>query len=419
MDALPSIDADGKIVLYKYIWGDGTESNWTTTSQMSYNYTKGGIYAVGLKVKDNFMQESSLFIQHISVNQRPQAYFEVTSLPNNIISLNLLGSNDIDGDIRLFIIDYQDGEIIKVNDTSALPINHHYQVGGYYNISLVVIDNLGLYSVSYIQSIFVNTPPSAAFEIQYNVDNTIIASANNSVDIDGNIMQWIWSIKHNDISPIIIDTSHVLNYTFAQGGFYNLTLIVIDNFNMSSKPITQMIFVNKKPKVDFTIVAVINSWVIVNADNILSNTGKSQDDDGSIVSLIWDFGDDEVPILNTTHSAQSHFYNRPGNFTIALYAVDNLNASSLISSQTIEIKSAPFANYYPILGAMYKQFVKLIHGKFVGRRFIVRLNGWVVYPFHICCQTFLRVNTLAAALPLAGSVGGVIVPAVIYLLIAP
>jgi hypothetical protein len=62
-------------------------------------------------------------------------------------------------------------------------------------------------------------------------------------------------------------------------------------------------------------------------------------------------------------------------------------------------ESAPFANYYPILGAMYKQFVKLIHGKFVGRRFIVRLNGWVVYPFHICCQTFLRANTLAAAPP--------------------
>ena len=60
-------------------------------------------------------------------------------------------------------------------------------------------------------------------------------------------------------------------------------------------------------------------------------------------------------------------------------------------------ESAPFANYYPILGAMYKQFVKLIHGKFVGRRFIVRLNGWVVYPFHICYQTFLRLNTLGAA----------------------
>ena len=62
-------------------------------------------------------------------------------------------------------------------------------------------------------------------------------------------------------------------------------------------------------------------------------------------------------------------------------------------------ESAPFANYYPILGAMYKQFVKLIHGKFVGRRFIVRLNGWVVYPFHICYQTFLRANTLATAPP--------------------
>jgi len=71
-------------------------------------------------------------------------------------------------------------------------------------------------------------------------------------------------------------------------------------------------------------------------DNILFNASGSQDD-GNIVSYIWDFGDGSS--TSTASSQITKFFSTSSNFIVSLSVVDDLGATSTVTSTQIFVKS--------------------------------------------------------------------------------
>ncbi len=59
LDASSSTDADGSVVAYRYAWGDGATTDWTSNASASHAYANPGDYAVTVSVRDDSGAEDS------------------------------------------------------------------------------------------------------------------------------------------------------------------------------------------------------------------------------------------------------------------------------------------------------------------------------------------------------------------------
>ena len=133
--------------------------------------------------------------------------------------------------------------------TNSEVFNYTYKLAGIYNVTLSVIDNLNSTSQDLSwQTVFVNQHPFASFSIVNRTDAGTITLEANSIDcydLDGVITIFIWNFGDYSPVPQIDNLNYqnksVVQHTFTQG-FFNITLIVRDNYNFS-RHITQQIYV--------------------------------------------------------------------------------------------------------------------------------------------------------------------------------
>ena len=247
-------------------------------------------------------------------------------------------SFDSDGKISNYVWDFNDGSSLQSFSSSL--IEHNYTMGDIYHIALIVVDNLGDNNTS-VQTIFVNTPSIASIAIISNINNTIFLSANASYDVDGNIINYFWDMGNGVQMNQFVNSS--LQYKYFEAGYYNITLFVMDNCNVTTKS-SYSIFVDIPPTANFIIVEILESWIIVTAEAIFSGPFSSQDLDGQIQSITWDFGDGSPNFTNYTYATQSYKYNKSGMYTITLYATDNDNVTSNMCFQKILINKPPMTS---------------------------------------------------------------------------
>jgi len=148
-------------------------------------------------------------------------------------------------------------------------------------------------------------------------------------DTDGQIEKVKWdlgdgnSLEHG---PEITVIQHV----YSTPGNYTVTLTVFDNGG-SSAQVSKSISIsgeNRAPTADFS------SNAPKEAGEPVSFTNKSNDPDGLIVEIKWDFGDGKT----STNKNPTHTFDKAGNYTVTLEVIDDDGASSKIS-KNVEIKT--------------------------------------------------------------------------------
>jgi serine protease len=174
-----------------------------------------------------------------------------------------------------------------------------------------------------------NIEPTAEFTYRINGMRANFRDA--STDSDGSIVLWAWNFGDGATSSVQ-NPSH----TYAAAGEYIVTLTVSDNDGAISTA-------NKKVRVpNVAPVAGITS----------STTGlttkfrdASSDSDGSIVSWLWNFGD------NVTSSAQNpgHLYAAAGDYIVTLRVTDDDGATAKTSKLIVVPNKLPIAKF--IFGA--------------------------------------------------------------------
>ena len=193
---LKSSDADGKVVGYRWNFGDGSNAEG---AKVSHGYKQPGTYSVTLTVNDGKKVNNSMIDTTIQiiVNHPPISDAGVDQIvcPNSPVSFSGTGSYDIDGKITAWNWDFGDGSKGK-----GAKVNHTFSKSGRFKVKLSVTDDSGSKCPSSIDEciITVNTPPIAVAgqdqQTYYGgVHDNVYFDASASSDPDKNPLTYRWS----------------------------------------------------------------------------------------------------------------------------------------------------------------------------------------------------------------------------------
>ena len=160
--------------------------------------------------------------------QTPNAAFSYTPTTpysyDTIIFTDL--STDHDDGIKSWNWDFGDG-----NTSNQQSPTHIYRKKGEYIVTLMVTDNYGVTNQISIPISILNLPPTPQF--QYSppqpTDMDEISFTDNSTDIDGEIISWLWNFGDGTNS-----TQKNPTHTYPDNGTYTLILQVTDDDNSTS-----------------------------------------------------------------------------------------------------------------------------------------------------------------------------------------
>ena len=250
-------EADGDQVSYRFDWGDGTYSDWSTfvdsdnTSSDSKSWSSTGTYLVKSQAKDEHGAisnwSSALSVSVISpggggggdgdsYNEAPVAnaggpysgYAEI------LLSFNGATSSDPDGDDLTYIWDFGDGE----TGLGVTP-SHTYEKAGTYTVELIVSDGL-LHDTNTTTAIIGEipaqlSPPVANASGPYMglSNNSISINGSKSYDTDGTIQKYVWNFGDGEIAY-----GKIVYHTYNNSGLFTLTLTVTDNDGLIDSNIT-------------------------------------------------------------------------------------------------------------------------------------------------------------------------------------
>lgn len=327
-----SLDPSSKIASYAWDFGDKTIGRGQT---FSHTYVQTGSYSVLLTLKDNRGGISHVVRGvRVIVNALPRVDFSVRSSSGKRILQTLDPllftdeSYDPDGKVVAWSWDFGDGS----TSTEQTP-THTYIGCGSYIVSLNVTDNAGE-DASQTQSLKIKSiAPVASCTSspqRPNVGDEVTFDATGSFDRDGSIVRYDWDID-NDGSVDYTSTLPLAHFSFAQGGEHVVSLQVTDNCGVVSLPFVARVIVNYPPAAAFQA-----SDFSPKQAEIVHFTDQSHDDDGTIESWHWDFGDG----TSSSERSPQHAYSGDGKYTVVLTVTDNNGAKTTISSQ-ITVSNIP------------------------------------------------------------------------------
>jgi len=177
--------------------------------------------------------------------------------------------------------------------------------------------------------------PTAEANGAYNsvVGEAVSFSSAGSVDSNGSIDTYAWTFGDNG-------TSNVANpvHTYSAAGNFTATLTVTDNEGNTA---TDSSLVNVTAQNEVPTAVINGPYSTDENQEITFSSNGSFDNDGTIVSYLWTFGDGATSTLATP----SHTYLTAGDYPVELTVTDNDQASSSVST-TVTIKEVVVVTEY-------------------------------------------------------------------------
>jgi PKD repeat protein len=306
-----STDTDGSVTGWVWSFGDGGGS---TERNPSHDYSASGTYSVTLTVTDDDGLSDIVSNQVTATaasNASPRAEFAVSCADLNCTFTDQ--STDADGTVASWHWDFGDG----ATSTQRSP-SRRYASAGQYTVTLQVTDDEGATDTRSHQANPTapptpNDPPKAEFEVT--CQDLRCTFVDRSTDDDGTVASWSWNFGDGSSS-----SERNPSHTYAAEGRYDVLLMVTDDDGAAdtkthpAEP-TAPPPSNEPPQADFDI----------HCDHLVcSFADKSKDDDGTIVSWQWSFGDGS----SSTEQNPMHTYGTPGHYTVLLTVTDDGGAST-------------------------------------------------------------------------------------------
>jgi len=206
-------------------------------------------------------------------------------------------------------------------------VNYTYTQVGEYTAKFVVVDNNGSKTTTTFVIIVKapNNPPTCSLDASPSSGYAplVVSFSLNASDSDGYIASWKFDANGDGIADYNGngEPPSTLSYTYNNAGTYVANLTAMDN-NSSFAYATITIVVkekeetNKPPCADFTYS--INNLTVTFTD-------LSYDEDGSIVSWHWSFGDNST----SNERNPSHVYSQEGTYSVSLTVEDNEGANDI------------------------------------------------------------------------------------------
>ena len=302
-----SFDIDGTIVSWYWEFGDG---NTSSQQNPAHRYGDDGTYTVALTVEDDDGDIGKIMMNMTILNIPPIAIF---SYSTNNLTINVDASDSFDPDGKLIKYEWKwdDGETWHISNAS---VSHAYQENGSYTIWLKVTDDDDATDVTKIcisvNRGISNIAPNANFSWnpESPTDLDMIQFMDNSFD-DGSIVSWNWDFGDGNDSK-----EKNPFHRYDDNGIYRVNLTIKDDMDAIGISSKEIIVLNVEPIVDF-------SWEpgSPKIGEKISFMDNSFDDDGSIISWNWDFGDGN----DSKEKNPFHQYAKYGSYEVRLTVVDD------------------------------------------------------------------------------------------------
>ena len=334
-DPRASRDRDGQIVQSTWTFGDNTNPQTVSgVTPVTHEYQLAGQYSVLLRVVDDEGKSSSFEQLVTTENRAPIAALSVTcrsatcqigpspadfsgSAPLEI-SYNARGSDDTDGNITSYLINFGDGEISQSDSGS-----HVYKTDGRYRIFLTVQDNLGKIDTTG-RAIRIDTPPVAKLNVtpkQGSFPLTCTIDASDSFDPFGGDLNY--QIFIDDQLRYTQDSvAHI--FDLPKTSAYLIRLEVENQRNGLRSIANESVTVTNTPPVANFTYAPENPQATVQIT--FTSTSTDADPTDSITNYRWIWGDGNEDAGSTLRST-THSYNISRTYSVKLIVTDRFNGT--------------------------------------------------------------------------------------------
>lgn len=323
-----SEDKDGTIVSWSWNFGDG---NTSTQRDPSHQYADKGNYTVQLNVTDNDGEKGSITHTVAVRNLDPIANFTYApQSPKEGDNIQFTdASTDPEGKQLSWLWDFGDGYTSEQKN----PV-HGYTDPGEYDITLTVTDDEG--ATDHVTKRIViaqNLPPIVDFEYSPTIPqvNELVNFTDLSSDPESKgFTSWTWDFGDGNTSTLQNPT-----HEYVMAGEYVVNLTVTDDVGATDST-QKIINVNSRPIASFSY-----SPAEPTIQDGVHFADASEDSDGTIVSWMWNFGDEKTSTLqNPTHQ-----YSDKGSYTITLTVTDNDEAQNSVTKTITIYNIAPTASF--------------------------------------------------------------------------
>ncbi len=308
-----------------------SETNDTNDTSGSYNLgTLPGMYTydtyTDLTSQLDYQYYNDLITQLPSLAGFLVAKFTAAPMTANVdeeIEFDAAASYYTRGNITTYEWDFGDGETATGETTT-----HSYDSAGTYTVELMVEDASGNTTTATKQITVKNLKPKPQFIVsskRIETGTSVVFDADLSQDADGTITSYEWDFGDGNT-----DTGEKVSHAFSSSGDYIVELEVEDNSGVS-ETLTKQITVrepNNPPNPSFAI-----SDTNPQSGTSVSFDASNSNDDGSIESYYWSFGDGE----SGEGQQASHSYRGNGTYTVKLTAVDD-DGESANTTKTLVVK---------------------------------------------------------------------------------
>ena len=343
-----SVDPSTSVSYYAWNFDDGAIGRGQT---FSHTYVQTGSYSILLTVGDDRGGVAHAVKElRVIANTLPCADFSVRSQQGRRVlqSLDPLlfidESYDPDGEIVSREWDFGDG-----TTSSQQSPSHTYVHCGDYVVGLDVTDDRGEHAYQTRSLRIESIAPVASYTFPDDIPNVgsqVIFDASGSFDRDGSIASYAWDMGDNG-SIDYTSTLPTASLSFPHGGTHRVALQVTDDCGVSSLPFVAEIEVNYPPTPAFQV----SNFYPKQAEAV-QFTDQSHDDDGTISSWRWDFGDG----ASSSEESPQHAYNAVGTYSASLTVTDDNGSQATISSQ-ISVANIPPTAHVTANGAEGKSEV--------------------------------------------------------------
>ena len=323
-----SSDPDGTITKYEWDFGDGSNNTYDWNS--THAYVEPGNYTVTLKVTDNHDAETVNTTMAYITPKPPvivinSPYAELATDP---IQFNSTGTFDPDGNITEYVWTFGDGS----NSTEPNP-SHIYVLKGNYTVTLTVKDNHNATTtVTTFADVSPKPPVAQIAGTPTGESGDAIQFSSSSYDFDNDIEEYKWTF--GDGSGTFYDENPT--HTYDAPGNYTVTLTVVDEDDLENTIVITITVEN----IDPVAVIVAPESHEAESPSAFSSEGSS-DEDGSIVSYLWEFGDGET----STEANPEYTYMAEGTYTVRLTVTDDFSGTGTVTV-VIEVAPKPFPIIY-------------------------------------------------------------------------
>jgi PKD repeat protein len=225
--------------------------------------------------------------------------------------------SDSDGSVVSYVWNFGDGTA----NASGTSVSHVFTAVGTYTVRLTVTDNLGATgsdtAIVTVTSVS-NQPPVANVSPSTVSTQSLLPvsfSGTGSTDADGSIASYSWNFGDGTTG-----SGATVSKTYNRAGSYTAVLTVTDNLGSSGTKSVPVTVINRAP----TANAGADQTVSAGSSMTLNGSG-STDQDGTITSYVWNFGDGTA---NGSGASVSHVYVNAGTYTATLTVTDNSGATS-------------------------------------------------------------------------------------------